>query len=65
MEDVMIKRGEELLKKLQKENRVYTVPKDLSNKLTTELRNVSIKAHKDFIHQQNMADQALRDIKLI
>lgn len=64
MEDVMIKRGEKILNQLKK-NRVYLVPSELSDRLSTELKNVSIKAHKDFIHQQHVADKALKDKKLL
>ena len=61
----MKKRGEEILNKLKKEKRVYSVQKELSEKLSIDLQNVSIRAHKEFINQQNIADKALKDIKLI
>jgi hypothetical protein len=58
-------RAKKAFDNLCQNNRVYEVPEALSQQISKEIQEVSLKAHKEYLHMQNETRRKLRDKKII
>ncbi len=60
-----ISRAKKAFDAIRQNNRVYEVPEAISLHISSEIQEVSLKAHKEYLILQNEARRNLRDKRYI